>query len=218
MPLPLKKECHIVGSGITWDLAHYNRDDVDIWGLSTMIPKMPRVDRLFEMHSTGDAERFKGLQAAECPVYMQKEWEQIPNSIEYPLDKIVDKFGHHFASSISYMLALAIDEGYKKISIYGVSMSHNTEYRTQRHSVEYLIGYAKGLGIEITIPKEEDLGKSIFLYGYEKPSLLEKAEVKFQKMINALEKLEYEKQKLDAKINQLKGAIENCELFINYFY
>jgi hypothetical protein len=77
------------------------------------------------------------------------------------------QFGDYFTNSISFMLALAIDEGYHTIQVYGVDMAQESEYNFQRPSCEYFLGIAKGRGIEIFLPKTSDLLKVRWMYGYE---------------------------------------------------
>jgi hypothetical protein len=77
------------------------------------------------------------------------------------------QFGDYFTNSISYMLAMAIDEGYQVIHVYGVDMAQDTEYGTQRPSCEFFLGVAVGRGIQIYVPKTSDLLKVRWMYGYE---------------------------------------------------
>jgi hypothetical protein len=45
--------------------------------------------------------------------------------------------------------------------------SHNSEYEHQRPSCEYMIGFARGRGIKVILPKTCDLLQTRFMYGYE---------------------------------------------------
>ena len=74
---------------------------------------------------------------------MQKAWKEVPTSMVYPLDAMLKKFGDYFTNSISWMLALAIHEGFEEIHVYGVDMAVDTEYHHQRPSCEYFLGLAK---------------------------------------------------------------------------
>ena len=83
----------------------------------------------------------------------------------YPLKRIDRKFKANgfFSNTISYMLAYAIDKstkvvngriilhdkGFEKIKIYGVDMLTKDEYELEKGGIEYWIGYARGLGIEV---------------------------------------------------------------------
>ena len=94
---------------------------------------------------------------------------RIPNSIPYPWDIIDPIFENlirenkpdqiYMPSTISYMLALAIHEGFERIEMYGVEMASNsggangTEYVYQKAGAEGLMMYAMGKGIEIYLPE-----------------------------------------------------------------
>ena len=60
-----------------------------------------------------------------------------------------------------------------ELGVYGVDMMvggefHGTEYGYQRPSCEVFLGYAAGLGIEVTLPDESDLLAAAFDYGDER--------------------------------------------------
>lgn len=57
------------------------------------------------------------------------------------------------------MLALAISMEPEEIQLHGVYMADESEYRHQRANAEYLIGFAEGKGIKVTIPNESELLK-----------------------------------------------------------
>ena len=94
---------------------------------------------------------------------------RIPNSVPYPFEKLASIFNHlhrenrpnqiYMPSTISYMLAMAIFEGYQRIEMYGVEMAagaggaNGTEYVYQKAGTEALLMYAMGKGIEIYFPE-----------------------------------------------------------------
>ena len=166
----------------------------EFWGVNNLhltLPKAPWT-RWFELHSIaydniqylrrGKAD-FRGqpiqaylesLNALNIPVYMQRPWNVIPNAVPYPLQVILKEFPRrYFTNTISWMIALAILEGFKEIGIYGVDMAvssplrQQNEYSHQRPSCEYFIGIAEGRGIKVHLPDECDLLKSRFLYAIE---------------------------------------------------
>ena len=85
----------------------------------------------------------------------------------YPLARIDKKFkvNGFFSNTICYMLAYALDfstkivngklvlkpDAFEKISIYGVDMLTKDEYELEKGGLEFWLGYAMGLGIEIEI-------------------------------------------------------------------
>ena len=125
-----------------------------------------------------------------CPVMMQKVWDEIPNSEAYPLDEIKRRFGSimgwyskndapaglewdklnpqlYGTNTVTYRILLAIHLGATHIGVWGVDMAVDTEYHYQRPSCEWALGYAMGLGIDVYVPAEADLLKTIHLYGFE---------------------------------------------------
>lgn len=191
----------------------------------------PLFDRWFELHdmqtitdSEEDQKHLKWLQAqpAGRPIYMQEAHADIPAAVRFPLERVVKVFGRYFTSSIGYMLALAILEGrddslavvdpeaaYGWIGIYGIDLAADTEYGDQRPNAEYLVGVAKGLGIEIVIPKESALLRADRLYGYE-PGLGDGpvGEAYDRKRVRDL--TEQRDQAL-AAVHTIEGAIQEAE-------
>jgi len=99
----------------------------------------------------------------------------------YPLEAIIDEFMPviagldkerfpergilpYFVSSIDYMSALAIYEGFERIEYYGVELREKTEWAMQKSGATFWAGIAMGRGIEIVIPKNSVL-ISAPLYG-----------------------------------------------------
>lgn len=182
-----KTKVCIVGCATSKDLAPYDDPDMEFWGVNNLFLTMPKVkwSRWFEIHElTFDGrnwvrrgsndfrgqkvgEYIQGLSQLKCPIYMQRLWPQIPNSILYPLQPIVERFGRYFTNTVSWEIALGIHEGFKEIHIYGVDMAVGSEYNHQRPSCEYFIGMATGLGIKVVIPDQADLLKTRFLYAFE---------------------------------------------------
>jgi hypothetical protein len=175
-----KKKVAILGFAPHWELAPFNDKSFEIWGLNDLYNSIPRWDRWFEIHDwevyeldkiyarQDGSSHVEGLKKLNCPVYMVKHYEDIPNSIPYPIEKAIKFFNtRYFTNTISMMIALAIMEGFQEIHIYGVDMAVGSEYGEQRPSCEYFIGEAKGRGITVYIPPEADLLQTAFIYGFE---------------------------------------------------
>lgn len=133
-------------------------EGVEMWGLPWHEGRWIHFDRLFEMHDISLLEKGRPhgyidrLMDVDVPLYMQKDY--FDSAVRYPFEEVISVTGDYFNSSIAYMLALAIAEGYEKIGLYGVDMKAEDEYFYQRPNIEYLIGLAKGRGIEIVLPDE----------------------------------------------------------------
>lgn len=172
-----KDKVCIIGFADSKTQAPYEDDSYEFWGVNEMWsdPTVKRTDVIFELHDYKwicEGKRIKGhidwlRENKTVPVFMQKHYDDIPLSVPFPKDRLVERFGSYFTNTISWEIALAIELGFKEIRIYGVNMANDVEYASQRPSCEYFIGIAKGLGIEVYIPSESDLLKSMYLYGFE---------------------------------------------------
>lgn len=188
------KKVAIVGCSDSKDKAPYDDNDWEVWAMNNAFGHTKRQTRWFEIHSikfeNGKYQRrklirpgvfvwsddFRGqpmidymesLAQLDIPVYMQQHWDIIPKSIAFPVEEITKKYGNYFTNSVSYMIALAINEGFGEIGCYGVDMATGSEYGPQRPSCEFFLGIAAGRGIKITLPEEADLLKTRFLYGFQ---------------------------------------------------
>ena len=175
-----KKVC-LLGTSNTLNQAPFNDKSFEFWALNDMFVTLPEglATRWFEFHDrkTHETHKPRGdsnisyldwFRSATIPVYMQEHFEDIPASIKYPLETMVEHFGRqYFKSTLDYMMALALYEGFEEIHLYGVNMADNIEYAHQRPSMEYWIGRAEGMGVKVVLPEGCDLMKGYFRYGYD---------------------------------------------------
>lgn len=126
----------------------------ELWGMP-WDKDWVRMDLMFDMHhpSLLTDSHIDRLKEVWAPLYMQDEF--YPNVKAYPLEDVINSVGDYFACSVSYMLALAIHQGIKEIILTGVTGSE--DYSSQRPSIEYFIGLARGKGLSVEILGETDL-------------------------------------------------------------
>jgi hypothetical protein len=223
------KKVAICGFAESWKLAPFDDPTVEIWGLNELHKYLPRWDRWWEVHdadtlgvtkrdlSEGEQKRhLEWLAKDHGPnkrIYMQPEFcdGRFPNAVTYPLDKMCRIFGRYFTSSIGYMLADAIVDGYSWIGLFGIDLASDVEYPYQRPNSEYLIGMARGLGREVVLAPTSAICKAGHLYGYEKP-LTERS-----KVLDAVRGhhagLKKKHEELLATMHTLDGAMQECENF-----
>ena len=159
----------------TRGMAPYDDESWEIWTLSDLVPlgQAPRFTRHFELHpfewlAQRQDDYFAWLQGiADAPVYVRSEIEaqQLAAGVVLPADALTAKYGRYFTNTVSWMIAAAIAAGAKEIGVWGVDMAQEPEYKAQRPSCEYFLGWARGAGIEVTIPAASDLLKAARLYG-----------------------------------------------------
>lgn len=175
---PRRKKVAIVGfSESTLDLAPFGDQEWEIWGENQLYRFLPRATRWYEMHKDYLSDEVKGTDykkwLRECPIplYMIERHPEYPSSVCYPIEERTQQFGECWTSSISYMIADAIAEGFEEIGVYGIDLIHETEYWYQKYAAMMLLWYAKAKGITITVPEDSALlkmyGKSTWRYGYE---------------------------------------------------
>ncbi len=180
------KKVALLGFAESWKEAPFADPTIEVWGLNELWKYLPRWNRWFELHDAetlgvtkrdlteGEQKRhleWLTRQPADKPIYMQRAFVQsgqFPGAVEYPLDAMCARFGRYFTSTIGYMLALAISEGYTWIGLYGIDLASDVEYQQQRPNTEYLIGLARGMGITVEIAPSAALLKAGHLYGYER--------------------------------------------------
>lgn len=104
----------------------------------------------------------------------------------YPMERISDKFGAkmYFSDTIAYMLAYALyksttgsykdknlklkEDGFKVIKFFGIDMREQDEYQYEKGGIEYWIGYAQGLGVEIELQETTSLMTTVTKFPYGK--------------------------------------------------
>ena len=140
---------------------------------------IPRATRWFEIHPhegphsyiadmVPGTDYLKWMRECPIPLYMVSRKPEFPQSITYPIDELSKQFTReYFHSSVDFMLALAISEGFEELGVWGVDMAHDSEYEHQRPSASYWLGQAEGRGIKVTIPPESSLLRKVHRYGYE---------------------------------------------------
>jgi hypothetical protein len=243
---PLKKASKVAIIGFTDHRVEAPlTEDWERWGINELYRYMPigHFTRWFEIHDPKVLEGDKGCPPTELsggkpwpphleamkqipqPIYMHEHYDDIPNSIPFPKDEVIaaiPQFGDYQTSSISWMLALAIAEGFEEIGVYGVDMAQETEYFEQRPTCEFLIGVALGRGIKVHIPKTSDLMKCVGQYGFgsddgfrlkleERMAWLNSQKAEYQKVL-AQEEAAFNKARNEkvAALQNLEGALQDC--------
>lgn len=204
------------------DLTPYGDDSFEIWGLNELYTYMPRWNRWFEVHDrklfyecfSPDNPRTAGhldwlkKQDGTKPIYMVEKYDDIPASVAYPYDDMMVRYGNikYYTSSIAYMLALAIAEGYAEIHVYGVDMMMDDEYAFQRSCCDFFLGVALGMGRRIFVPWQSALLKSGYLYGREADPV--EGVLTESMLTNRIGAYQQQHAQKMGEANQLAGAIQ----------
>lgn len=159
-------------------LAWWDDPDCEIWGVNQLYRFIPRADRWFQIHTDWHDEK-KWAEGADLrawltdcpiPVYMLADEPDIPNALAYPKDWVKQQLGVHeyFTSTIAFMVALAIAEGFQTIGIYGIDLIVGREYHFEKACVEFYLGIAHARGITYSLPVNSAILWQSHTYGFEK--------------------------------------------------
>jgi hypothetical protein len=171
----MKKIAIICGSPSSEFLAPFDDLEWEIWVLGNRLNRFDgkRVTRAFEIHDCliehkDPAKYVEYLVSHELPLIVAEKFPvkaEFIQTFDYAASEKL--FGSlYLTSSPAYMMSQAISDGATHIGIYGVDLSiDDHEYFWQRPCMEAWIGFAKGRGIEITIPEVSHVGKSGYVEG-----------------------------------------------------
>lgn len=230
---PKKRPLAIVGTAGSSGAAPYDEEIngeplYEIWCGSTALVKddVKRCDRAFEMHPkrywgqivvTDRLNQFKG------PVYMQDHYDEIPNSVRYPYEEVRKQFylptmgeNLYVTNTITWMILLAIYEGYRDVSLYGVHMAHETEYAYQRASCSWAIGILQGMqmmgeDIKIHIHEDSQILRAEYEYGYHEPTAqMQYVKSRIDGFTKGLSQAENEIKDLQVRVYRTQGAREEA--------
>lgn len=146
-----------MGRGPTAKLAPFFDPSWEIWGLAWV--KYPREDKTFDIH---EKEAYSNFTKADLQWHVDcAASKNIPiisadnglyaNPLPFPFEAIFEKFGRYFESSAAYLLAQAILENPDEIGLWGIHLETGTEWAEQKPNLEYLIGFGRGMGQNITV-------------------------------------------------------------------
>ena len=170
IPFSARKVAIIGFAETSWRLAPWDDPTWEIWGLNGLhkiIKWTDHITRWFQIHPKesvfgegkgGGADHVKFLQGLKIPIYMTQHYDEIPMSIAYPLKEICEWFSigrekekhPNLSNTISEMLALLAYEivvcgrEVDEMGVWGVDMSHSSEYSYQKSSCEFYLGIFEG--------------------------------------------------------------------------
>lgn len=173
--LPKRKKVALVGfASNTLHLVPWQDPEFEIWSMNQgYMHCQRRTDRHFEMHlpeATADV-RDPGyldfLKRCPIPIYMIQQYDEYPTSVRYPIEdaiRVADR--DYFMSTVAFMIALAIMEGFEEIHLYGINLAIGDEYFYEKPNCEWWLGICKGLGVKTYVPQASSLLKQFRRYGY----------------------------------------------------
>lgn len=137
-----------------------------------------------------------------------------PMARAFPTRAINERFGTYFTNTVSWQIAHILAEAIEadgstpggdynlsRIALFGIDMAVGSEYAEQRPSVEYFLGLARGMGVDIVLPGSSDLLKCAAQYG--KDADASGYALKLQVRISELTQ---RKNELESQVAQLQHA------------
>ena len=204
-------------------------------------PFIKRWDRWFQLHTRdlwdreenwNDSEHPRWLRSLPGPdslhfrpLYMHAHYEDIPASVEYPIDAIKQKLGLEgvtafWSASIPHLISFALFAGPPKIlMLRGVECASETEYSNERDSLSFWLGIAHGMGVHVDLPDNcQLLGAGRAVYGYSgitgitKDTLVKRLDVANARTQAAIDAMPEMKQKRDDAASAAQFNKSNKEL------
>ena len=200
----------------TLPLAPFDDPSWEIWSSGQWGKTVSRWDMWFELHDIEELpDTFKFHLAwmiqQTKPIYVARPTQWAPNGTVFQREEIEKKYGKEFlTSTIAWMFAKAIEDGYKEVGLWGVEMASDAEYFYQRGGVKHFQYIAeKYHGIKVTIPAISLLSVEKETYPFCQESSFTKWLIsKDTKVRGDLARLSVEHNDASLKIAEHKGAVE----------
>ena len=149
----------------------------EVWCVNAAFRHQPKVSRVYAMdHLKYFPEGWSdevNLLPESVRYITIKHFDEIPRSEPYPIHDILTYFNGHrfFSCTMAYMMAQAIREKVKKVTIAGAYWKEDSEeYFAHLPSMNFWIGVAMGSGMEVSLSGPCSLVKPYVweppLYGY----------------------------------------------------
>ena len=197
--------------------APFDDPEFSIWGMNQLYRHIPRADRWFEIHHNWHEHVVEGtdhegwLRAFPGPIYNAFRIPGIPHSIPFPIQDCINIGADYFTSSIAYMIALAMRDGFTTINLYGIDLVVGDEWDYQKPCAEFWLGIAQGRGLTVGLHANSALLKQSHRYGFEtEPTSL----VKLTELHKRLDWLRQERHKRVVEIANLDGAMQDSEMWL----
>lgn len=158
----------------SWDVAGFNMGNR--LGIHADAEGRFRADLWFDLHPLGPQSvlDLAWIEACPVPIYTPTVFSSNPCNEAFPLDHVQAFFLEtcgvrpgYFASSAAMILAWAIWRGYQTIGLFGMSMNFGRERIVERANLEFWIGLAMGLGIDVVLSTESKLLTHPGIYGFD---------------------------------------------------
>jgi hypothetical protein len=130
----------------------------EVWGLN-QLGLTRDLDRLFVMDDlvlrmpAWDADLPEALKHYPRPIVTSKVYEDWPTAQRFPIEEVAKHFGLPLGismySTVDYMIALGVYEGYDVIELFGVDCTQAKREERERASIARWIAVAQNAGVRV---------------------------------------------------------------------
>lgn len=170
-----------------WDVWSCN----SLWRLCLDAHGRFRADRWFELHPlpVQTPRELDEMYTCPVPLYVLED-EEAPQWERFPLGALRERWGarDYYTCTMAYQIALALTYGYQSIGLWGMELWQGTprERYVEHRCVEYWLGVARGMGVEVVLPEYSQLISHKLLYGYQYREEAEMVERELEWLLNEL--------------------------------
>lgn len=217
--VPKRKKVALVGfASNTLHLVPWFDPEFEIWGMNQgHMNFQRRADRWMEMHlpeatqDMRDPNYDQFLKNCPVPLYMIRVMDEYPNSVRFPIEEAIRVSGgrDYFTSTVAFMMALALMEGFTEVHLYGINLAIGDEWFYEKACAEFWIGYLEGHGIKVHVPSASSLMKQHRRYGYSidaRPA--QSLKLLLQARVNAYRS---QAEQFQSNLNTVLGAMREAE-------
>jgi hypothetical protein len=120
----------------------------------------------------------------------------------------------------TWMMAFAIKEGAKEISIFGADMAADSEYGYQKPAMRRFIEFAEAKNIKVSAPPESDILQPPPLYGYSVSTPMgRKLAIREREVLQRVKDLRVRREQMISQMNHdidhLVGVLDELDYAIN---
>ncbi len=178
------KTVELIGAGMSFGTIPPFDPQAERWGTNNVMFARYGGDfdawtRWFDLHPRAhiqarrpQAWEWYTQQRGDRPIFLKEHDPAVPCSAAFPFEAVRQYFctdthdERDFWGSISWLIALAIVEGFERIDLFWFVLA-NDAYTKQVPSTRYWIGQARARGIEVRIHGDSALKPANQMYGYE---------------------------------------------------
>lgn len=181
-----KKTVIIHGKKVTHRSPRQRWPGSELWGVTRCnvlfwFESLTDWTRWFDVHPVHPEPHHRGIlakrpeawewykrQDPSRPIYLLEPHPDVPASVAFPRQWVQDTLKtSRFTVSVDWMFGLALCEGFERIVLNGIGTRFEPDYQFAHKGIEYWIGRAEGMGVDVVIEGPSCYTEPAKVYGYE---------------------------------------------------